>query len=303
MQWCTSTLDGLPIPAPSGALTPTARLHTPDAWRYMEDADIKLLCLRLFALLQRACVRPGNTHQEVNLGQLLPCVDGVAEKAAEASTNAIAALENAKSAAKAGRAANTRLKEAVKTAEKEAEVAAITAADAKSLQSLVVEVPSNRVVRAEVSPTPLLPATLPLKETMPHAAINKDKTPYADSLLLLKLAKPAPRACCPANIAVSEGSTRQYKTIAPEHRNLLVVLLQSKHHVSDARNESYQAEYAKCIATPIPFIFVLISSAPDVTWSATIKWPYNGNGYFVGKENLQEFYGDFLYRMRAEAWL
>jgi hypothetical protein len=62
----------------------------------------------------------------------------------------------------------------------------------------------------------LLPATLPrllAKSAVPFAAINKDKTSYADSLLL-KL-----DACCPATIAVGERSdayVQDDRTGAPE---------------------------------------------------------------------------------------
>ena len=86
---------------------------------------------------------------------------------------------------------------------------------------------------------------------------------------------------------------------------MLAVLLQSKHHrvPESASAEAFRAEYAKCIDTPIPFIFVLISDAPNVTSRKWMSWPYNGNGYFVGRDQLPQFYGEFLYRMREEAWL
>src|SRR4051812_25243147 len=72
-QWCKSNLDGMPIPAPDAATTPTPRMITEDAWRYNEDADMKLLCLRLFALQQRARLMPGDlASRRVRLGELLP---------------------------------------------------------------------------------------------------------------------------------------------------------------------------------------------------------------------------------------
>ena len=36
-QWCNSSLDGMPIPAPDIATTPTPRMVAQDAWRYNED--------------------------------------------------------------------------------------------------------------------------------------------------------------------------------------------------------------------------------------------------------------------------
>lgn len=263
-QWCKSNLDGMPIPAPDAATTPTPRMITEDAWRYNEDADIKLLCLRLFALQQRARLMPGDpASRRVRLGELLPCMDDIDNKVAAA---------------------------------------------AAKLGQVVVRFAVNHVVRAEVLSTALLPETLPgllAVSALPFAAINKERTSYADSILLLELDGPAPSVCCPANVAVGERTTRTYKTIAPEHRNLLAVLLQSKHHrdPDSAHGEVFVKEYAKCINTPIPFIFVLISDAPHVTHQMSLSWPYNGNGYFVGRDQLQQFYGDFLYHIREEAWL
>ena len=46
-------------------------MNSEDSWRYNEDADIKLLCLRLFALLQRTRL----LHEpiaSVHLAELLP---------------------------------------------------------------------------------------------------------------------------------------------------------------------------------------------------------------------------------------
>jgi hypothetical protein len=221
--------------------------------------------------------------QQVKLEQLLPCVATVATEAAALAHTA--------------------------TGDASAAAAATAAADAESLRVLVVPLASNHVVRAEALTEALLPATLLrllAKSAVPFAAINKDKTSYADSILLLKLDGPAPRACCPANIAIGERSeTRTYKTIAPEHQNLLAVLVQSKLALQQHcdPNEVFVREYAKCIHTPIPFIFVLISDAPHVAHQQNITWPFNGNGYFVGRDQLRQLYGEFLSRIRAEAWL
>ena len=220
--------------------------------------------------------------QQVKLEQLLPCVATVATEAAALAHTA--------------------------TGDASAAAAAATAADdAESLRVLVVPLASNHVVRAEALTEALLPATLLrllAKSAVPFAAINKDKTSYADSILLLKLDGPAPRACCPANIAIGERSeARTYKTIAPEHQNLLAVLVQSKLALQQQcdPDEVFVREYAKCIHTPIPFIFVLISDVPHVAHHIT--WPFNGNGYFVGRDQLRQLYGEFLSRIRAEAWL
>lgn len=259
-QWCNTSLDGMPIPAPDSATTPTPRMVAPDAWRYNEDADIKLLCLRLFAVQQRARLNPDAlAANQVRLGQLLPCVGTVAEASA-------------------------------------------------ALQAVVVLPAVNHVVRAEPSSEALLPTTLlrlVAQKALPFASINKDKTSYADSILLLQLDGPAPRACYPANIAVGDRTIRLYKTIAPEHRNLLALLLQSKHHrdPDSARPEVFGQEYAKCLDTPIPFVFILISDAPRVAHQGSLSWPYNGNGYFVGRDQLHQFYGAFLCKIRQEAWL
>lgn len=240
------------VRTPDAAITPTARMTTEDAWRYNEDANIKLLCLRLFALQQRAHALHEPVPCKVRLGELLPCVNG------------------------------------------------------EQLGQLVVRFATNHVVRAEVLSNALLPTTLLdllAKTTLPFAAINKEKTLYADSILLLELDEPAPLSCCPDNIPVDEHITRRYKSIAPAHQKMLAVLLHNKLHLKldDNLGEVFGLEYAKCIQTPIPFIFVLISDAPMV--SKSITWPYNGNGYFVGCNQLQQFYGEFLYRIRAEAWL
>lgn len=59
------------VPAPRAAGTPTPRMSEEDGWRYNEDADIKLLCLRIFALTSRSQL----LHQPVpavQLGDLLP---------------------------------------------------------------------------------------------------------------------------------------------------------------------------------------------------------------------------------------
>lgn len=270
----------------------------PDAWRYNEDADIKLLCLRLFAVQQRARLLSQDLAcRQVRLVQLLPCVE---------DTAVVATAEAEKAAA-----ATAKVVAAAATAEADtgAKAMAAASADAESLSVLVVKLASSHVVRATVLPTVLTAVTLlellAKKPSLPFAAINKDKAAYADSILLLELDGPAPRACCPANVAVGERTTRTYKTIAPAHHNLLAVLLQSKHHrVPDSAGaEVFRDEYAKCIDTPIPFIFVLISDAPNVTHNQWLSWPYNGNGYFVGRDQLQQFYGEFLYHIRAEAWV
>lgn len=232
----------MPIPAPDAATTPMA---AEDAWRYNEDSDVKLICLRLFALQQRAHLlhEPlALCNRQVRLCELLPCMTD-------------------------------------------------------NLGELVVRFASHHVVRAEVLQEALLPDTLldlvARCATLPFAAINKEKTTYADSILLLELDKPAPRELCLG------------KTMLPKHENVLAVLFKSNlHHCHDSTSsERFQLEYTKCIKTPLPFIFIFISDASTVTSSNQLSWPYNGNGYFVGRDQLQQFYGEVLYRIRAEAWL
>lgn len=243
------------IPLPDAAGTPS--VHTEDAWRYNEDADIKLLCLRLFAVLHRSyLLQQPLTRPVVRLGELLCCLN-----------------------------------------------------DSPELRNLTVRVPTDHVVRAEISKDPLLPSTLLSMLSgnlrLPWAAINKDKTRYADSMLVLELDQPAPLSCCPLSNS-SDSKSREYKNIAKEHQKLLAVLIQSKHHrdPDSACAESFKTEYLKCINTPIPFIFILISDAATVTYSQHISWPYNGNGFFVGgHDQLAQLYGQFLYTIRAESWL
>ncbi|MFZ5487875.1 MAG: hypothetical protein ACOY5G_12925 [Pseudomonadota bacterium] len=233
-------------------------MNLEEAWRYNEDADIKLLCLRLFAHQQRARLLPAAVGGSVvRLGELLPCL----------------------------------------------------ADHAAALGQLVVRLAANHVVRAEALSEPVLPDTLlgllsRSSALLPFAAINKDKTSYADSILLLELDAPAPPACCPANVAAGERVERRYKEIAPQHQKMLAVLIQSKHHGGpSAPSEAFGKEYAKCIDTPIPFVFILISDAPTVAHQQHITWPYNGNGFFVGRNELHHFYGEVLCGIRAEAWL
>jgi len=232
-------------------------MNLEEAWRYNEDADIKLLCLRLFAHQQRARVLPAEVGGVVRLGELLPCL----------------------------------------------------ADHATALSELVVRLATSHVVRAEVLSEPVLPDTLlgllSRSSTMlPFAATNKDKTSYADSILLLQLDAPAPRACCPANVAAGDRVERRYKEIAPQHQKMLAVLIQSKHHGGPSTlSEAFGKEYAKCIDTPIPFVFILISDAPTVAHQQHITWPYNGNGFFVGRNELRRFYGEVLFGIRAESWL
>ena len=238
-------------------------MNSEDGWRFNEDADIKLLCLRLFALLQRTRL----SHEQISsvrIAELLPFLGDI-----DAS---------------------------VKPAE--------------NLGQLCVHLPARHVVHAEVLSEPLLPSSLlhVIKgKPLPYAAINKEKTPYADSILLLELLEPAPLACCPADLALGVlADRREYKSIPSEYMKLLAVLIQSKHHEKpdDANGESYKREYLKCLGTPIPFIYVLISDAATVTYQNHIKWPYNGNGYFVGgHDQLQRLLGEFLFGIRSESWL
>ena len=140
---------------------------------------------------------------------------------------------------------------------------------------------------------------------LPFAAINAPMAPYADSILLFELLEDCPRALCPRNIKAMHPDQRLYKNIAPEHRKLLAVLIQSKHHGDPNKSaaERYDCEYAKCIDTPLPFVFVLISDSPTAAKQKKFLWPYNGNGYFVGLHDLRTFYGEYLYNIRAESWI
>lgn len=246
----------MPIPAPDISTTPTPRTKSEDAWRYNEDADIKLLCLRLFAVMQSARLlqQPASL---VHLGDILPGVNW----------------------------------------------------GDSTLAQLAVRVAANHVVRAKVLPHPLLPSSFPAfldGKTLPYAAINKEKAHYADSFLLVELVQPAPPACYPAEFCPGERRPRQCKVMSSALGRILLILVQSKFHSNpgQASSEAFGVEYRKCIDTPIPFIFVLISDAPRVTFEKHISWPYNGNGVFVGgEEPLRSLYGSFLYNIRAEAWL
>ena len=63
----------MPIPAPKFAMTPTPRMDSNERPSLNEDADIKLLCLRLFALLQRS-VLLRQVIPHVQLADLFPCM-------------------------------------------------------------------------------------------------------------------------------------------------------------------------------------------------------------------------------------
>jgi hypothetical protein len=126
-------------------------------------------------------------------------------------------------------------------------------------------------------------------------------------LLVFSLKTLAPVVCYPKDDTAA--NKREYKQVAEEHKNLLAVLIQSKHHRSqtDAQghqlSERFGIEYRKCVATTIPFLFVLISDAVKIANDQHIPLPYNGNGYFVGRDSLCQLFGDFLYNIRSESWL
>lgn len=132
-------------------------------------------------------------------------------------------------------------------------------------------------------------------------------THYADSLLVFSLKTLAPAVCFPKDDTPADK--RGYKQVAEQHKNLLAVLIQSKHHRSATNaqgrdlSEHLSTEYRKCVGTPIPFLFVLISDAMRISNEQHIPLPYNGNGYFVGRDSLCQLYGEFLFDIRSESWL
>ena len=243
------------VPAPQSAQTPS-QVGPEDAWRYNEDADIKLLCLKIFVVSHRAFLLK-QPSEPIRVGDLLPFVMD------------------------------------------------------PQICTLELCIPPKHVVHADVSTVPLDATNLVLHlqgKSLPWAAINKERTRYADSVLVFSLKTSVPAVCCPKDDTALDNK-REYKQVAEQHKNLLAVLIQSKHHHSATNaegrdlSEKMGIEYRKCVASPIPFLFVLISDAKKITMKKDITLPYNGNGYFVGRNSLRQLYGDFLYDIRSESWL
>lgn len=280
MQWCGFLIDDPPAlltvtraPVPAAAGTPSARMASEDAWRYNEDADIHLLCLRLFGLTLRGHVLQ-QPLMHLRLGDFLPSIDDIEREANLPAGERLGDL-----------------------------VIDLTGADLTSRGVVRANVQSRHVTGGTLLDVLLSDPPKPL----PFAALNKGCTSYADSFLVFKLVKPAPEACCPANVDLSKPGTpatrrggRQYKNVAPAHQNLLAILIQSKLHQTTAPAEPFRVEYQKCIDTPIPFIFLLVTDACKVSGEQHLTWPYNGNGYFIGSDRLPKFYGEYLHSIRTE---
>lgn len=260
--------DHLPLPAPMAVGTPTKRMSTKSAasWEYNEDADIMLLCLRLFSFSHRLPARA-----TARLDELLPCMKGEPNGALEFFLPA-------------------------SPVRPEQRQAAVTAASFVDWLQVLLQ-----------------------SKQLPVAALNAPKVPFADSFLVLRLCQPAPRDFYPL-LLPNARREKEFKEIRPAHQTLLAVFIQSKlHGGSDPANESFSEEYAKCLPVPIPFVFVFLSDAKTVTNSRSLSFPYNGNGYFVGRKqpdkspqqqrtlaaascNLEDFYGPYLYAVRTEAY-
>ncbi len=254
IKCCTTKLDGMAVPAPQSAQTPS-QIQPEVAWRYNEDADVKLLCLKIFVASHRGMLLK-QLPEPIRVGDLLPFVTD------------------------------------------------------PQICTLELCIAPKHAVRADVSEVQLDATNLVSNlqgKPLPWAVINKEKTHYADSLLVFSLKSLVPVVCCPKGD--TPAHKREYKQVAEQHKNLLAVLIQSKYHRSptDAQghhiSERFGIEYQKCIATPIPFLFVLISDAVKISNDQHIPLPYNGNGYFVGRDSLRQLFGDFLYNIRSESWL
>ena len=223
---------------PPDAGTPTkasARVYDSGAARN-EEADIQLLCLRLFCQRELCTWRGQGT---CTLARILPI------------------------------------------------------ANLGELGEIRVKLPAPaHIVRAVRGPTVADDAGLAslLARRLPAAYVNGAKASFADSILLLELDHEAPASIMP------KGS---------QHRDKLAVFLQSKQHTASQqhKNESFTREYDKCARiTCVPWIFVMISDAHNITFAKHVPLPFKGNGFFVGNDALEKLYGKPLFSIRAEEW-
>lgn len=128
-----------------------------------------------------------------------------------------------------------------------------------------------------------------LKGSLPVALVNRPLASFADSILLLELVADAPAA-------IAKGS---------QHKNKLAIFIQSNKHVEQQQGvgERFSVEYNKCSGiTCVAWLFVMISDADHIVRSKSMAMPWKGNGFFVGRDDLETFYGGALYRIRAEEW-
>ena len=89
------------------------------------------------------------------------------------------------------------------------------------------------------------------------------------------------------------------------HKNKLAIFIQSKKHTEERQRtgERFTIEYDKCTGIKcVPWLFVMISDADHIARTASIMLPWKGNGFFVGRDDLERFYGRPLYLIRAEEW-
>lgn len=229
-----------PLPMPPNAGTPTkesGRVHDSGAARN-EEADIQLLCLRLFCQ-RELCAWRG--VQMCPLRRLLPI------------------------------------------------------SNLGSLGDIEVKLPGphtivrpRRTAQAIHSDESLMPL---LTGPLPVARVNRPVTSFADSIMVLELlAGEAPAVITPPGAL---------------HRNKLAIFIQSKKHTEQRQHhgERFTLEYDKCAGIKcIPWLFVMISDADHIAHAAGITLPWKGNGFFVGRADLERFYGRPLYLIRAEEW-
>ncbi len=135
----------------------------------------------------------------------------------------------------------------------------------------------------------------------PCAVVNAAKAPFADSIIFIRLSKPAHQNF--RFSAASNAKDAQIDSCQSEYPNLLAILLQSKLHISAAAQSSLPdnplEEYRKIgpLSKIVPFVLLVLSDAQHASNSQSLP----PNLLFIGGDaEMRQLHGDFLQDWRSE---